>query len=192
MTYTCPEIASLVEEACEEFRSLLTGRALDTNGFDRAMARIHATEASERLKLLDKDQLLIDNIDIFKRAVRRFFRQGQITFPEAQLLIAVATLFGNVESILWELKGEEGPVPPPTPRPEEPEPPRPNPDGPPIIPPDDGSPVIGEDGNQDAGNWDNGDAIEQEGDGEDDGDVGWDCHCQGSRLLVLMGPMELK
>lgn len=72
----------------------------------------HKLDADEKEKLKQKDKDLVNFIANFKRGVNIRLQAGDITRMEAVLFIAVALIFEQVESILFELKKVTGVVPP--------------------------------------------------------------------------------
>lgn len=93
------------------------GAAVPTSGFqldlDAVVAlidRIHAVEMDEKEKLRQKDQQLVNLIARLQGVIRNAAWMPQGTAFAFRIVIAA---LHQIEAILWELKGEEGPIPKP-------------------------------------------------------------------------------
>lgn len=84
----------------------------------RLSDRLHAARAPEKDKLREKDQLVIDLIARFEDALTRRGAVCEITRVEFLLFQAVADILNAIEDVLWELKGNQGPKPRPSPPPQ--------------------------------------------------------------------------
>lgn len=97
------------------------GFSLDFDCINDLLTQIHLTPIqSEKEKLRQKDQAFVNTIGRLKNHIDRAGWMPQGTAFAFRLVIIALS---QVESILWELKGEQGPPPQPQP----PRPPSPGP-----------------------------------------------------------------
>lgn len=90
--------------------SLQPDVSLDIREFSTLLEELHQVSGDEKEKLREKDQILVNNIQIVANKIKA---AGWIPQGEAVILINILGLLMLIESILWELKGEKGPIPTP-------------------------------------------------------------------------------
>jgi hypothetical protein len=92
------------------------GFCVDLGAIDDLLRQIHLTPVQdEKEKLRQKDQALVNTIGQLQAFIGQAGWMPQGTAHAFRLVIAALM---QVEGVLWELKGERGPVPQPQPRPQ--------------------------------------------------------------------------